>query len=97
MKESPHIDKNSLCWNLWKVEKISPYVCFILAESLGMSKATKVILSLSTKHALSLFYMRVSGFRVAFKKKKKNVKKIISMIFFYWLKVSSDLFLNFNP
>lgn len=39
-----------------------------------MSKATKVILSLGTKHALGLFYMRVSGFRVAFKK-KKNVKK----------------------
>lgn len=64
-----------------------------------MSKATKVILSLGTKHALGLFYMRVSGFRVAFKK-KKNVKKknqTISMIFFYWLKVSSDLFLNLNP
>lgn len=63
-----------------------------------MSKATKVILSLGTKHALSLFYMRVSGFRVAFKKKKKNVKKnYFHDFFFYWLKVSSDLFLNFNP
>lgn len=63
-----------------------------------MSKATKVIFSLGTKRALGLFYMRLSGFSVAFKKKKKkNVKKTISMIFFYWLKVSSDLFLNFNP
>lgn len=47
-----------------------------------MSKATKVILSLGTKHALGLFYMRVSGFRVAFKKKKNVKKKTISMTFF---------------
>lgn len=47
-----------------------------------MSKATKVILSLGTKHALGLFYMRVSGFRVAFKK-KKNVKKNYFHDFFF--------------
>lgn len=62
-----------------------------------MSKATKVILSLGTKHALGLFYMRVSGFRVAFKKKKNVKKKNYFHVFFYWLKVSRDLFLNFNP
>lgn len=65
-----------------------------------MSKATKVIFSLGTKRTLVLFYMRLSSFSVALKKKKKkNVKeKTTSMTFlFYWLKVSSDLFSNFNP
>lgn len=60
-----------------------------------MSKATKAILSLGTKSALGLFYMTLPGFCIALK--KMNVKKkIISMKFFYWPKVSSDLFSDFN-
>lgn len=37
-----------------------------------MSKATKVIFSLGTKRTLVLFYMRLSSFSVALKKKKKK-------------------------
>lgn len=37
-----------------------------------MSKATKVIFSLGTKRALGLFYVRLSGFSVAFFLKKKE-------------------------
>ena len=60
-----------------------------------MSKATKVIVNLGTKSALGLFYMTLPGFRIAFK--KMNVKKKPSpWNFFYWPKVSSDLFLDFN-
>lgn len=40
-----------------------------------MSKATKVIFSLGTKRTLVLFYMRLSSFSVALKKKKKECER----------------------